>query len=241
VRILALSLGLLGVLGACSSQRKMPRLETRAPSAAHGSEALSALRERLMATVLPATCPSEIREQFPRLVDERVHFPPCPERLAGAFEAAKPVLTSGERAAVDELLGNQCRLLPGEQGGNALEDLLSELEGGPSANGEAMRLRSLLREGLAEARLTHEPLAQWSRLNGDHVLSESELSYFERLLAVKGCRLSGDDLGQSYRVVHSLEALARAQPEGAEQRRRIESFLSGVHKVIGRKIREYFQ
>ncbi len=62
----------------------------------------------------------------------------------------------------------------------------------------------------------------------------------DRLATREGCRMSDQEVDHSYRTIHSLEALARIQPEQEPQRGRIERFLSGVHRVIDRKIREYF-
>lgn len=257
IRSFAFSIGLLFafalVLAACSSQRKLSQVETREPAAARGSVTSSPLRERLMASAPPQSCPPELREHFTQLVDERVKFPACPERLTSGFALGKNALSLEERSRIEELMGNRCRPLPRENGESTVDSLLQEMDlysvqrarnrstEHPAFTEEENRLRLQLRTGIAEVKNVHESLEQWVRVNGDHVISEEELTYFDKLITKSGCKLTDEEIDQSYRTLHSLETLARIKTEGEEQRVRIERLLAGVHKLIGRKIQEYFR
>lgn len=237
---------------ACSSLRKLSHVETREPASVPAEVSLSPVRARLAAfTKFAKACPAELRELLPALAQERVKFPPCPQALPGHFEAVKEMLSPQEKSTVEELLNSQCRSIDSTYGGSPLDGLIENVVPSPgrkNANAEEaetmseaeLLLRMKLRDGLQEVRALHAPLEQWIRVNGDYVIPEEELQFVDRLATREACRMSDQEVDHSYRTIHSLEALARIQPESEPQRGRIERFLSGVHRVIDRKIREYF-
>jgi|GEM_PF-4557482 len=252
LRALALLLCVSATM-ACSSLRKLTHVETRELASVRTELNVSPLRERVAKIEKFAkACPSEVAELLPQLAHERVVFPPCPEKLVAGFEAAKDALRPEERSTIEELLGSNCRSLPDDFGSSPLDSLIEgvvprQSRGGRNRETEAEELpaehllqRMRLREGLLEVRALHEPLEQWIHINGEFVMPEEELLFFDRIVSHEKCRMSDQEVDQSYRTLHSLEALTRVQSENEPQRKKIERFLSGVHRIIDRKIREYF-
>lgn len=251
VIITGLSFGMMS----CASLRKLSHVETREPASTQPeAPALSPLRQKVAAfSRFAKACPAEIRELLAPLSLEKVRFPPCPARLEADFNLAREALTQQERNSVEELLGAQCRSLDTTYGGSPLDSLIEGIvprpaRGGRNSEVEALvpsdaelHLRMKLQESLLEVRSLHSPLEQWIRGNGDYLIPEDELGFVEKLAVEGGCRMSDQEVDQSYRTIHNLEALARIQPPTEPQRRRIERFLGGVHRVIDRKIQEYFQ
>lgn len=252
LRALAL-LFCVSAMMACSSLRKLTHVETRELASVRSEETVSPLRDRVARIEnFAKACPAEVVELLPQLARERVVFPPCPQKLVTGFEAAKEALRPEERSTIEELLGSQCRTLPDDFGSSPLDSLIEGVVPRPTRGGrnreeiteelpeEHLRQRMALREGLLEVRALHEPLEQWIHINGEFVMPEEELLFFERLIGLEQCKMSDQEVDQSYRTLHGLEALARVQAEKEPQRKKIERFLNGVHTIIDRKIREYF-
>ncbi len=239
---------------ACGSLRKVTHVETRDLASVRSDEAASPLREKI-ATLhsFAKTCPAEVAELLPLLANERVTFPACPAALVSSFGDAKDALRSDEKSTIEELLGSQCRSLSDDFGSSPLDALIEGVvpqvtrggrmraEGDLELPESQLLQRMRLRDGLSEVRAIHEPLEQWIRNNGNFVMPEDELLFFDRLVNLEKCKMSDQEIDQTYRTLHSLEALTRVQPEADPQRKRIERFLTGVHSIVGRKIREYFQ
>ncbi len=245
----------MAFLASCSSQRKLSYVEKRAPASTPAESAASPLRAKLAAfTSFAKACPAELRELLPQLSQERVKFPPCPQALLADFQAAQAILAAQEKSTVEELINSQCRSLDPDYGGSPLDALIESVvprptrgaksvdteDASPLSEADLMK-RMRLRDTLLEVKALHSPLEQWIRVNGDFVIPEEELTFVDRLATVEKCRMSDQEVDQSYRTIHSLEALARIQPEAEPQRGRILRFLGGVHRVIDRKIQEYFQ
>ncbi len=236
---------------ACSSQRKISQVETRQLASVISEVHLSPLREKVSRLDRFAkACPPQLIDTLPSLATEKVRVPACPESLSAGFLVAKEVLRMDERTNVEELLGSGCRVLARDFSTGPLVPLL---EGVPPANAgrreaeeeppleNEMALRNKLSEGLRQVRTVHEPLEQWMRLHGDFVMSEEELDFFDRLVAVQQCLMGDQEVDESYRALHNLEDLARIQPATEPQRQKLERLLSGVHALIDRKIGEYFR
>ncbi len=255
-RILCLALGLLSV-ASCSAVRRLSQVETREPASEAVEAGMTSLRARMLSfQSFPKSCPPELREILPGLSQEKVKFPPCPPSLQPSYEASKAILTTPERSLVEELINSQCRtLLDSSFGSSPLEGIVEGLlpkdgkkadnendeeEATPLSEQDLLR-RIKLRESLIEVRNLHSPLEQWIRVNGDYAIPEEELEFVERLISQNHCRMSDQEVDQSYRTIHSLEALARIQAENEPQRDRLLRLLGGVHRIIDRKIREYFQ
>ncbi|MGZ3705605.1 MAG: hypothetical protein ACXWP1_06585, partial [Bdellovibrionota bacterium] len=107
--------------------------------------------------------------------------------------------------------------------------------------GDALVLRENLRNVLVEVKTAGDPLNQWIRNNGELVLPEEQLEFFDRLVNQDSCRLPDQEIDISYRILRNLEDLSHVEAEGESQRARIEKLLNGVHRVIDRKIQEYFR
>jgi len=249
-RRLTIGLCLAAVVG-CSSERKLSHVETREPAAASArmDTSVSPLRARLGEPgYIAAGCPTSVRELLPALALERVKYPPCPEALARAYRDARAVISVNETAELEEFMSAQCRVRAHDSLADSLAALLDEREhkrpgrDEPPAPPEVeAKLRSALRNALFDARSASAPIEQWVRNNGEFVLSEEQLDFFDRLVAKGACRMSDHEVDASYRSIRSLEELAREQPEAEPQRTRLEKFLDGVHRIIERKIREYFR
>ncbi|HEY8279365.1 MAG TPA: hypothetical protein VIH99_07070 [Bdellovibrionota bacterium] len=249
------TVGFLGclVLAGCSSQRKLSRIETREPAAVRSVPALSALRARLVGVQkFSAHCPSEVRQLLPVLILEKVRPPACPERLTAAFAAVRGFLRLEELSAVEGLLGGQCRSLASFD--ESLIFLMQEQQTSPThpggrenfathvpVNEEEVAMRAALRNELFAEHEVHEPFSQWVRVNGEYVLTEDLLGLLEPLVTGQSCRLSDQEVDQSFRTLHSLEELVRIYPEGDPQRVQEETLLRGIHKIVERKIQEFFR
>ncbi len=253
-RVLVFHISCILVLGGCSSQRKLSHVDSREPAAARSVPVVSNLREQLLKKKqqdLARSCPKEVGEFFSSLVEERVQFPSCPERLQPAFEAARNYLLPGEKSVVQELLNGHCRSF----GRELSEDLLGSLMPGPVSPNvgqhdlpgnigksvEGAGFRTSLRNGLLEVRDVNESLEQWIRINGDFVIPDEPLQFLDLLVNKQACKLTGQEVDQAYRTIRSLEDLAKIDGESDPQRKKLERFLVGIHKLIDRKIQEFFQ
>ncbi len=249
------ALGFVAVFG-CSSERKLSHVETRLPSGANstGDHQISPFRKQMsQAKTLPPSCPTEVRDLLGPISLERVTFPPCSEILETTFQAAHAALTVDEASVVEGLISVQCRLNPREPLPDTLEALMQadhvsrrslnslDEEKVSAINSEDTRNRDALRKALIDFRNVATPINQWIRNNGEFVLSEELLEYFDHLAVRDACRMTDQEVDLSYRSLRSLEELARIKPESDPQRLRIERFLSGVHQVLDRKIQEYFR
>jgi hypothetical protein len=231
------ALGLVLIAG-CSSERKLSHVESRVPASTGGRQlsAESALRARLASqTLFHAACPVEVRE-LAALASEHVSFPPCPDSLAISYQAARSMLSLEENTAVEEMMGVQCRRSPREGISEAISSILREQNQKP-VTGARDQLRVALRVVEASA----EPLNLWMRNNGELALPEEQLLFLDRLVNHDSCKMSDQEIDLSYRVIRNLDELVRIQSEAEPQRRRMARLLLGVHKIMDRKIGEYFR
>jgi len=244
----------LFALVACASQRKLSLLKSREPAAVRSSEAFSPLRDKVSQLyVFAKSCPAEVTELLPMLANERISFPPCPENFEAHFREVASALRSEERVKIEELIGSQCRTSSSTIGSSPLDSLIEGIVQIPPPSGRdreenvnviseaEMRLRMRLRDGLLSVRAVHEPLLHWMRFHGEFVISDDELLFFDRLVNLGQCLMNDQEIDYSYRTLHSLETLVRLHAPAEPQRKRIERFLSGVHRLIDRKIGEYFR
>jgi hypothetical protein len=233
-RNVALSLVLIA---GCSSERKLSHVESRVPAStgARQQSADSAIRARLASqAIFHESCPIEVRE-LAALSSARVNFPPCPDSIVVSYQAAKELLNLEERTAVEEMIGMQCRRSPREGISETIHSILREQEGKP------VTARDHLRASLKGVEASAEPLNLWIRNNGELALPEEQLLFFDRLVNHDACKMTDQEIDLSYRVLRSLDDLARIQGEAEIQRRRITRLLLGVHKIMDRKIGEYFR
>jgi hypothetical protein len=236
----------------CTTTRKISQVGLREPSSVRETAALSALRAQITSTTeLKKSCPTEIRENYAELAAARIAFPPCPAGLGETVQNSLPYLTLEERSTVEEVVNSQCRSLGSSEFGEALENMIAGYDTtGPigrrakvvqtliSVDGEARTLVAL-KEGVQELVYHHLPLDRWVRRNGEYVLPEEELKSLHRLIEVKGCRMSEEEVDQGYRTLRSLEELAKILKAGPQQEK-IEAFIAGVHRVIEQKLKEFF-
>jgi hypothetical protein len=231
----------LAIIAGCSSERKLSHVEMRAPasSGAHGESMVSSLRSRIAKqSAFPAFCPPEVKE-LSALADDRVSFPPCPEALVPAFEAARSLLNLEESSAVEEMIGVQCHRNPRN---GISETLVALMQEPPRKNPDPSRaLRDPLRAALVSAQKMAEPLNQWVSNNGEMLLPEEQLLFLDRVVNRDSCRMPDQEIDQSYRVLRNLELLVRVQRDAEPQRHRLERLLAGMHQVMDRKIQEYFR
>lgn len=231
----------LAVLPGCSSERKLSHVEARVPASggARAESVLAALRMRIsQQTAFPAACPVEVKE-IASLAEDRVVFPPCPDSLAVAYEAARASLNLEETSAVEEMISVQCRRNPREGISETIQALSQEPP--HKSTDPSLALREPLRAALLSVQSLSEPLNQWIRNNGEMVLPEEQLAFLDRVVNHDACRMPDQEIDSSYRILRNLEELIRVQGEGRPQRIRLERLLTGVHKVMDRKIQEYFR
>lgn len=257
VRIAYVLLGLLVFgLSACSTLRKLSRVETREIASVRSAIVVSPLRQKLIEfTQFAPACPEEIRSLLGQLADARVNVPPCPEGLQTNYEAVISVLKIEERSLIEQILNGQCRSFGKEGYDDTLDSLLNNFEvSRPLATAaisrkdtrilsgadEATALLAKVKANLEELRAVHHPLEQWIRRYGEFVIPEEELEFFERLIVTQNCKMTDQEIENSYRTMRAMEELMHTEREAEPQRALIERFLLGIHKVIDSKIREYF-
>jgi hypothetical protein len=235
----------------CSIQRKVSHVESRVPAAVQRSTVASQLRVKLTGQhAWSKLCPVELRELLPALSEERLRFPSCPEALQVAIREARDFLRVDERSTLEGFLDGQCRSFSQE----AMEDSLASLfqgssnaPGGRSRSGSRSQpeeretaLRTALRDRLLEVKDAIEPFEQWIRVNGEFVIPDEQLGFFDRLVHKQGCKLADQEVDQFYRSMHSLESLSKIEGDTDPQRVKVERFLLGIRKVIDRKLQEFF-
>jgi hypothetical protein len=246
---LVITLGLAGLITACGATRKISHVEVRQPASTADDQTFSILRTQL-ATLkeIPHSCPKEIRELLPTLAAEKVEFPDCPDDFATVFQRVMPSLKLDERSTLEEALNSQCRSVGNQEVEEPMESMLTHFDStgpagrsaraGVALEGEEAALKAL-RVGLEDLVSHHLPLSRWIRRNGEFLFGEEELELFAKLFVERKCRLTEEDLDNSYRAIRAMEELTKILKDGP-QRDRIESFLDGFHQTLERKIQEFF-
>jgi hypothetical protein len=240
-------------LVACSSPRKLSQVGLREPAALRDGPVVTALRQETIALEdFAKACPAELKTEFSALAAERVQFPACPEGFNENFQNSLMLLKLEERSTLEEVLGSQCRSLGLGEFGDSLEQLYTTFETtGPLgrrsiikesfvSNSPDLQALASLKGSLEEIVGQHLPLERWARRYGAFVLPEEDLRYLHGLIVKRGCRVGEEEVDEAYRSIRGLEDLAKILKEGP-LRTRIETLLAGVHKVIDRRIQEYFQ
>lgn len=225
----------------------MSKVDLRAPASVKERAEASETRQRVSQYAsIPKPCPKEIRQTFSRLANESIKFPPCPVAL-DQFQNAIPFLNLEERTTLEEVLGSQCQSMGRGQFSDSLENILVNFESsGPKGrtrdaplDANALQVLDGLYKGIEETVRLHLPLDRWAEKNGEFVLPEEDLIYMDKLFVSQQCRMTDQEVDQTYRTMRALEDLARIIQPG-EQRNMIETFLDGAHNVIDQKVREYF-
>lgn len=244
----ALALSLAG----CATPRKLSQVGLREPAAVRDGPVLTPLRQEVMLLKeLPKACPSELKSDFAAIAEERVPFPSCPASFNENFQNSLLSLKLEERSTLEEIVGSQCRSLGLGEFGDSLEQLYLNFDttgplgrrtsaGEGEENAAALPPLLALKSSLEEIVNQHLPLERWSRRYGGFVLPEEDLRYLAGLVAKRGCRLGEEEVDEAYRSLRGLEDLSKILHDGP-LRARIEKVLAGVHKVIDRRIQEYFQ
>lgn len=230
----------------------MSQVGLREPSSVREADKASEFRERVgQVKTVPVACPKEIRESFLSLANERIQFASCPADLDNQFENALPFLKIEERSTLEEILNSQCRSLGRGTYGESLEGMYQNFEStGPIGRRKIItetlvstepdyRILHQLKNGMEQLIQVHLPLDRWVERNGDFVINEEELQQLNHLILEKACKISDEQIDPVYRTVRSLEELIKVLHDPA-QKQRVSNFLSGVHKVLDQKIKEYF-
>lgn len=240
----------VGFLG-CGTTRKISQVGLRdLASSSQSANVFSELRLRASSLkAMPNSCPAQIKSLYPILASELVAFPNCPKELAEQFQQAMPYLQMQERTTLEEVMNSQCRSMARGQFSESVEGLYStfdssgpmgrQKENGKVMDGAAQSILTNLKKGISELVEVHLPLDRWVEKNGNFVLPEDDLSFLHHLLVDKKCKMTTEDLEQSYQSMHALEELEKITPNEG-QKDKLDHFLDGVHKVIEQKIREYF-
>ncbi|MGE3262635.1 MAG: hypothetical protein AB7K68_12710 [Bacteriovoracia bacterium] len=234
------------LLFGCSAARKISSVGLREISSVSSTQAFSERRLRLSETKKFAKeCPVEIVELLPVLALEDVDFPACPESLTQNFHAALPLLKSEERTVVEAAINSQCRSLGSVVDGTSIDAIFSASElknlaaRFPESSPEALCMGAT-RDGILFLIEHHLPLDRWVQRNGGYLLSEETVNSLDKIVNVRKCRLSDDDVDSSFHTIRGLEDLARLLIEG-EQRTQVERLLKGLYGVQDRKIEEFFR
>lgn len=238
---------LMVLLSSCGAIRKLSKVELRNPASNRDRAEISETRQRVSSYhEMPKRCPAEIRKTFPYLAGEIIKFPPCPAEL-DQFQSASTFLNMEERTTLEEVIGSQCQSIGRSQFSDSLEYILANFEGvGPKgrarearADESALQILEKLRIGIESTVKIHLPLDRWVERNGFFLLPEEDLLYMDKLFVNQQCKMTDQEVDQTYRTMRALEDLTHILQEG-EQKKSIERFLEGAHSVIDQKVREYF-
>jgi hypothetical protein len=240
-------------LASCASPRKLSQVGLREPAAMREGPVVTPLRqEALELNAFAKGCPAELKEEFASLSAERVQFPACPEGFNENFQNSLMFLKLEERSTLEEVLGSHCRSLGLGEFGDSLEQLYTSFETtGPLgrraiikesfvSNAPELQTLAALKGSLEEIVGQHLPLERWARRYGAFVLPEEDLRYLHGLVVKRGCRVGEEEVDEAYRSIRGLEDLSKILKD-SPLRSRIETLLAGVHKIIDRRIQEYFQ
>lgn len=238
---------LLVLLCSCGATRKLSKVELRSPASLRDKTEVSQNRQRVISyQVMPKRCPVQIRQTFPYLAGEVIKFPPCPAEF-DQYQSAIPFLSLEERTSLEEVIGSQCQSIGRSQFSDSLETILANFE----SSGPKGRMRETpldennkqilnnLRAGIESAVKIHLPLDRWVERNGEFLLPEEDLVYMDKLFVTQQCKMTDQEVDQTYRTMRALEDLTHILQPG-EQKKNIEIFLDGAHSVIEQKVREYF-
>lgn len=241
-RLLILSLFLIFV--SCTTTRKISSVGLRDISSLPGADAVSERRQRTFQAVQYAKeCPQEVVDEFRFIAMERIEYPVCPEALARTFPVVAHYLKTDERNSIEEAMNTQCRSLGSVTDGTALDLIFPEAElsnlssratGSPDPS--LNEFRSVVQEMIDR----HLLIDRWGRQNGEFILPEELLSHLNLIILDHKCRLSDDEVDQSYRSIRVLEDLVKILPEG-KQREHVERLLKGIYVIQDRKIEEFFK
>lgn len=236
------------LLSSCGTTRKLSQVGLREPSSIRENATISAARQSaISAKDISKVCPAEVRTQFVSLAGERVRFPDCPDSFSRHYEGALQFLKLEERSTLEEVLSSHCHSLGLGEFGDSLEDLTANFDSsGPlgrrnsqgASEGDIKALLAL-KSSLDELVDSQLPLERWGRRFGSFVIPEEDLQYLSKLIVEKDCHLGEEEVDAAYRSIRSLEDLSHILKNGA-QREGIGQFLSGVHKVIDRRLQEFF-
>ena len=239
----------------CGASRKLSRVGVREPSSEDPAGATDRI-SRLRATVqnldsVPRACFADIRTEFVNLSSAKVVLPGCPQGFVEATQIASSMLNLEERALLDEIANAQCRGMADSQKEMDLRHFADSFErDGPIGRRKAQEPESLeediqtltaLRDSIHEILAKNIPLERWVRVqNGPYVLSEGDLPFFYDLIVRGKCEIKDDTIEQGYNAMQALEDLRQLLPAG-DSKNSLEKFLRGIHKLMDKKVGEYFR
>lgn len=231
-------------LCSCGATRKLSKVDIRSPSSMRERSVVSEVRQRASSyKTMPKRCPLAIQQTFSYLAGELIKFPACPQEL-DQIQNSIPYLNLEERTTLEEVIGSQCQSIARGQFSDSLENILSNFNStgpkgrrGNDPNSNAILDR--LKIGIENTVRIHLPLDRWVERNGDFLFPEEDLAYMDKLFMGQQCKLTDQEVDQTYRTMRALEDLSNIIPEG-EQKKSIELFLDGVHNLIDQRVKEYF-
>lgn len=241
-------------VGGCSTMRKISKAGVRELSSDErsGRESISEVRARIQSsTHFARACPKELSGEIAQLAAERVATPTCPPGFVELVQVSSGMLKLEERSLLEEISGTQCRLLVDSERDLSLQKFLDSFEiNGPigrrkmasdSTASAADDIQTLehLRTSLDDILSINVPLEHWILRNGGYVLPEADLNFFYALIVQNDCRVDSNTLDDGFRAMQTLEELRRLMPDGATKSS-LERFMQGLHKLIDKKVGEYF-
>lgn len=250
---IAAALLCFGALG-CSTARKVSKVGVRALSSEEASQqdVLSAIRAKAQNGAFSHhACPKEVNTEFAKLAGTKVSVPSCPAGFVEVVQLASPLLKLEERSLLEEVAGTQCRAMIDSEQYIYVKNFLDAFElDGPvgrrkgitesvASMEEDFRILERLRNSLDEVLSLNVPMERWVSRNGGYVLPEGELAFFYNLIGQSGCRVDESAIDDGFRAIQTLEELRRLLPEGATKNS-LEFFMQGVHRLIDKKVGEYF-
>ena len=241
-------------LSSCSTARKVSKVGIRSLSSEEAAQRdmISGVRAKAENGAYNSKlCPKEINSEFAKLAAAKVPQPSCPQGFLELVQVSSSLLKLEERSLLEELANTQCRALVDSEQYIYVRNFLDRYESdGPIGRRKGItesvismaedfktleRLRSFLDEILS----VNLPMERWIARNGGYVFPEVELGFFYNLVTQNNCRVNEDDIDDGFRAMQTLEELRRLIPEGATKNS-LELFMQGIHRVIDKKVGEYF-
>ncbi len=243
------------LIAGCGASRKLSKVGLRELSSDELAEASDRISQ-LRATVqnldkIPRACSSEIRSEFVSLSSAKVALLGCPQGFVEVTQVASPLLKLEERALLEEMANAQCRGVAESQREIELRSFADSFErDGPIGRRKAQEPESLdedintltaLHDSIDEILAKNLRLERWVRVqNGPYILSEGDLPFFYDLIVRGKCEVKDNTVEQGYNAMEALEDLRQVLPAG-ESKQSLEKFLRGIHKLLDKKVGEYFR
>lgn len=240
------------LLAGCGATRQISQVEVRQLSSEQESNSISGVRAKLsVLNSLPVRCSSVLRENLLPLTLEKVAYPDCSSSLLSNYPKISAFLEGDEKTLMEEVVNSKCRALSSDSSMLTLESFyqnfattgpLGRIQDSKSSKKEAPPQAESLeafRKGIAETISDHSPIDRWVKKNGDYILPDEDLSFFENFMVSHSCDRNFLEVEEGYRAIRNLEAILK-HVSTPKVRERAEKLLVGLYQTIDLRAKELF-